>query len=72
MSRSQALKQWQGKEIIRSLAIKNILIRGASPKGVAEEAPGAYKDVHAVVDVTESAGLAKKVARLEPMICVKG
>jgi tRNA-splicing ligase RtcB len=72
MSRSQALKQWQGKEIVQSLAHRNILIRAASQKGVAEEAPGAYKDVHAVVDVTESAGLARKVARLEPVICIKG
>ncbi len=40
--------------------------------GVAEEAPGAYKDVGAVVDAAQAAGLAKKVARLEPLICIKG
>ncbi len=34
--------------------------------------PGAYKDVAAVVDATEKAGLAKKIARLEPLLCVKG
>jgi tRNA-splicing ligase RtcB len=39
---------------------------------VAEEAPGAYKDVTAVVDAAEAAGLAKKVARLEPLVCIKG
>jgi tRNA-splicing ligase RtcB len=39
---------------------------------VAEEAPGAYKSVDRVVDVAEKAGLARKVARLEPLICVKG
>jgi tRNA-splicing ligase RtcB len=39
---------------------------------VAEEAPGAYKDVDAVVEATEKAGLARKVARLEPVICIKG
>jgi len=39
---------------------------------VAEEAPGAYKDVSAVVDSADQAGLARKVARLEPMICIKG
>jgi tRNA-splicing ligase RtcB len=39
---------------------------------VAEEAPGAYKDVAAVVDAAHEAGLARKVARLEPLICVKG
>jgi tRNA-splicing ligase RtcB len=41
-------------------------------RGVAEEAPGAYKEVEAVVDLADKAGLASKVARLEPLICVKG
>ena len=72
MSRSQASTRWKGKDIIMHLAEKGILIRGASARGIAEEAPGAYKDVAAVVDATETAGLAKKVARLEPLICVKG
>jgi tRNA-splicing ligase RtcB len=72
MSRSQATKRWKGKDIVTYLAQKGILIRGASARGIAEEAPGAYKDVAAVVDATETAGLAKKVARLEPLICVKG
>jgi tRNA-splicing ligase RtcB len=72
MSRSQATKRWKGKDIIMYLAQKGIIIKGASPRGIAEEAPGAYKDVTAVVDATEIAGLSKKVARLEPLICVKG
>lgn len=38
----------------------------------AEEAPGAHKDVSEVVDAAERAGLASKVARLEPLVCVKG
>jgi len=54
------------------LGERDIIIRGVSKRGIAEEAPGAYKDVDAVVDVTEKAGLAKKVVKLEPMICVKG
>jgi len=41
-------------------------------RGVAEEAPGAYKDVTEVVDAAEQAGLAKKVARLVPIVCIKG
>ena len=41
-------------------------------RGVAEEAPGAYKNVRAVVDAAEAAGLAKKVAKLSPLICIKG
>ena len=43
-----------------------------SMRGVAEEAPGAYKDVSEVVEATERAGLARKVAKLVPLICVKG
>jgi tRNA-splicing ligase RtcB (3'-phosphate/5'-hydroxy nucleic acid ligase) len=39
---------------------------------VAEEAPGAYKDVGAVVRAAENAGLARRVARLRPLVCIKG
>jgi len=72
MSRHQATKQWRGREVIDTLAARGILIRSVSARGVAEEAPGAYKDVTAVVDAADHAGLARKVARLEPLICVKG
>jgi tRNA-splicing ligase RtcB len=72
MSRHQATKQWKGRELIDYLATKGILIRSPSYRGVAEEAPGAYKDVGAVVDAADKAGLSKKVAKLVPMICVKG
>jgi tRNA-splicing ligase RtcB len=72
MSRSQALKRWNGRQIVDELATRGILIRSPSQRGVAEEAPGAYKDVTEVVDAAERAGLARKVARLEPMICIKG
>ncbi len=47
-------------------------IRSPSLRGVAEEAPGAYKDLDAVVDAAEAAGLARRVARFEPFIVVKG
>lgn len=72
MSRHQATKRWRGRDLIDALAANGILIRSPSYRGVAEEAPGAYKDVAAVVDATHEAGLARKVARLEPMICIKG
>ncbi|MBI4486102.1 MAG: RtcB family protein [Acidobacteria bacterium] len=72
MSRHAAVKQWQGRQLIKELAERGILIRSPSPRGVAEEAPGAYKDVTAVVDAADRAGLSKKVARLEPLVCVKG
>jgi len=47
-------------------------VRSRSYRGVAEEAPGAYKDVDLVVDAANAAGLAKKVAKVEPIICIKG
>jgi tRNA-splicing ligase RtcB len=72
MSRHQATRRWQGRAIVDELAQRGILIRSPSLRGVAEEAPGAYKDVSAVVDAAAAAGLAKKVARLEPLICIKG
>jgi tRNA-splicing ligase RtcB len=72
MSRSQATKRWQGRKLIDELGEKGILIRTRSYRGVAEEAPGAYKDVNAVAEVAEHAGLARRVARLVPLICVKG
>ncbi len=72
MSRHQALKQWRGSEVIERLAHQGILIRSRSYRGVAEEAPGSYKDVNAVVDAADRANLSRKVARLEPLICVKG
>jgi tRNA-splicing ligase RtcB len=72
MSRHQATRQWQGRQVVDQLAGEGILIRSPSMRGVAEEAPGAYKDVSAVVDVSDAAGLARKVAFLRPMVCIKG
>jgi tRNA-splicing ligase RtcB len=67
MSRHQALKNWSGRQIIDELKERGILVKSPSQRGVAEEAPGAYKDVGAVVEATEAAGLARKVARLVPI-----
>ena len=72
MSRHQALKTWQGRSVVDELAARGIVVKSPSMRGVAEEAPGAYKDVAAVVDAADAAGLARKVARVEPLICVKG
>jgi tRNA-splicing ligase RtcB len=72
MSRRQAVKNWRGRQVMDELEQRGILIRSPSARGVAEEAPGAYKDVDAVVLATEQAGLARRVARLEPLICIKG
>lgn len=72
MSRHQAQRTWRGRTIMDQLAARGILVRSPSERGIAEEAPGAYKDVSTVVDAAEAAGLARKVAWLEPLICIKG
>jgi len=72
MSRHAALRRWKGRQVVDELAARGILIRSPSLRGIAEEAPGAYKDVTAVVDAAAAAGLARKVARVEPLICIKG
>jgi tRNA-splicing ligase RtcB len=72
LSRHAALKRWSGRALIDELAEQGIVIRSPSARGVAEEAPGAYKDVGAVVAAAEHAGLARRVARLRPLICIKG
>jgi tRNA-splicing ligase RtcB len=72
MSRHQALRHWSGRQLIDQLAAEGIIIRSPSQRGVAEEAPGAYKDVSAVVDAAHAAKLSSKVARLEPVLCIKG
>jgi tRNA-splicing ligase RtcB len=72
LSRHQALKQWSGRKIQDDLAAQGIIVKSPSTRGIAEEAPGAYKDLSAVVVAAEKAGLAKRVARLKPLICIKG
>jgi len=72
MSRHQASRTWRGRQVIDELAARGIMVRSPSMRGVAEEAPAAYKDVSSVVDAADAAGLARKVARLEPLVCVKG
>jgi tRNA-splicing ligase RtcB len=72
MSRHEALRRYRGRSVVDDLAARGILIRSPSMRGVAEEAPGAYKDVSAVVEAADRAGLARTVARLTPIVCVKG
>ncbi|HEY5646400.1 MAG TPA: RtcB family protein [Pseudomonadales bacterium] len=72
MSRRAATRRWRGRTLVDELAARGIVIRSPSLRGVAEEAPGAYKDVSAVVDAADRAGLAAKVARLVPLACIKG
>ena len=72
MSRHQAKKRWSGREVLDRLKGEGILIRSDSMRGIAEEAPEAYKDVDEVAKVTEEAGLARRVAFLSPKVCIKG
>jgi tRNA-splicing ligase RtcB (3'-phosphate/5'-hydroxy nucleic acid ligase) len=72
MSRTRARKQIKGAELRRQLEEAGITVRCPSNKGLAEEAPFAYKDVERVVDVVERAGLAARVAQLRPIGVVKG
>jgi tRNA-splicing ligase RtcB len=72
MSRHEALKHWRGQAVVDTLAERAIIIRTRSYRGVAEEAPGAYKDVDAVADAADASGISRKVAKLAPVVCVKG
>jgi tRNA-splicing ligase RtcB len=72
MSRTGARRQITGTELRRQLKSQGIVVRCPSNKGLAEEAPFAYKDVERVVDVVERAGLARRVAKLAPLGVVKG
>ncbi len=72
MSRSAATRSLSGQEIINQLKAKGILVKCYSMRGIAEEAPQAYKNIDEVVEVVHQAGLSKKVARLVPLAVIKG
>jgi tRNA-splicing ligase RtcB len=72
MSRSQAKRQVRGDQLRQQLESEGIHIRAGSMAGLAEEAPQAYKDVDAVVDVVTGAKITRKVARLTPLAVIKG
>jgi tRNA-splicing ligase RtcB len=72
MSRHAAARAWTGQGVQEELARAGIIVKCPSRRGIAEEAPGAYKNIDAVVEVAERAGLARRVARLKPVICIKG
>jgi len=72
LSRHQAAETVSGQQLRDRLQAQRIEVRGASWRGLAEETPEAYKDVSAVVDVAEGAGLGRRVARLVPLAVIKG
>lgn len=72
MSRHAAIKAVSGQEVIKRLESKGIIVKCWSFRGIAEEAPMAYKNVDEVVGVVHQAGLSKKVAKLVPLAVIKG
>jgi tRNA-splicing ligase RtcB len=72
MSRTAARRRISGRTLRHDLAGAGIEVRSGSDRGLAEEAPFSYKDVDAVVETVERAGLARRVARLVPIGVVKG
>ena len=72
LSRTGARRQITGAELRHQLEAQGVVVRCPSNRGLAEEAPFAYKDVERVVAVVEEAGLARRVAQLVPVGVVKG
>ena len=72
MSRVKARQAAAGRNIIREMEERGIIIRGQSRRTVDEEISEAYKDVSNVVDACALAGISRKVAQLRPIGCVKG
>ena len=72
MSRHEAMRRVSGQEVVNRLKQKGIIVKCWSMRGIAEEAPLAYKDIENVVEVVHNAGLSKKVARLVPLAVIKG
>ncbi len=72
MSRTQAAKQTNGGELLRELLKQGVHVRTDSLRGLAEEAPFAYKDVSEVVEACHRSGISRKIARMRPIGVVKG
>ncbi len=72
MSRSQAKREVRGEKLREELSSLGIVVRAGSMPGLAEEAPQAYKDVSRVIETVCRAGIARQVARLEPIAVIKG
>jgi len=71
-SRAAAKRHLRGREVLADLEARGITVRAESLPGLAEEAPEAYKDVSAVVNVVQEAGISKIVARTRPIGVIKG
>ncbi len=72
MSRHAAMRAVSGQEVVRDLESKGIIVKCQSLRGIAEEAPMAYKNIDDIVEIVHNAGLSKKVAKLRPLAVIKG
>ncbi|MCL6451703.1 MAG: RtcB family protein [Acetobacteraceae bacterium] len=72
MSRGAAKREVRGSELREQLLARGILVKAVSDASLAEEAPGAYKDVTHVVNICHGSGIARRVARLKPIGVMKG
>jgi tRNA-splicing ligase RtcB (3'-phosphate/5'-hydroxy nucleic acid ligase) len=72
MSRHEALRRFKGEQVKKDLEVQKISLKSASWKGVAEEAPGVYKDIDEVARVSDEVGIGRKVVRLRPIGVIKG
>jgi tRNA-splicing ligase RtcB (3'-phosphate/5'-hydroxy nucleic acid ligase) len=72
MSRTKARHEINPEELKGRLKKLGIAFEAGSSKGLVEEAPEAYKDIDAVVDVVAKAGIARKIARFKPVAVIKG
>lgn len=72
MSRHEATRRISGEEVVKNLESKGIICKCWSLRGIAEEAPMAYKNIDSIVEVVHRAGLSKKVVKLVPLAVIKG
>ena len=72
LSRKKAAKKFWGEDVKAGMETEGIRLRAHNLRGVAEEAPGAYKDVERVVQAATAAGINRPVARLRPLLVIKG
>ena len=72
MSRHQATRKVRPDKLMKNLKERGVIIKCRTMRGIAEEAPIAYKNIEEVIEIVHNAGLAKKVAKLLPLAVIKG
>jgi len=72
LSRSAASKGRDANALLRELKDRDIIVMARSKRTLTEESPEAYKDIDAVAQVCEQAGIGRRVARIRPVGVIKG